>query len=506
MKRLASNIIVAAISNILMIFTSVVAQYFILNSFGSEINGLTSSVNQFLSYFTLLEAGIGAASIQALYKPLVNSDKNQRDSILSATAHQYRKSGFIFFILLAILSLLMPVFTNSSLKSITVITITFLMGTGNVLNYLFIGRYKVLLSADKRIYILNTLDATLGILFSIIRIILINTGFDIITVQAVALLSPIIRMLFLRCYVKKKYPDINTKATPDYNAISKSKNVLVHRIVGMVTQHTDVTILTVSSTLSTVSVYSVYNLIYSHIVILLTSMFETAPQASFGHLLESKNPNFNKYYRVYEVFFTCFILALLSTTLVLTLPFVSLYTISTTDIDYIDQLTAILFTITTILNIIRLPSIIMINATGAFKETQRGAIIEAILNIGVSIPAYIFFGMRGLLFGTVVALAFRSVDVIYYNYKHIIKRPITEYLGIAVLGIILMILYCGFFMWYKPITVSGWSDWLIKAIICTATALALFFGVFCLVFRKQTAEAFNIVKKIKNKKLNKKGA
>lgn len=505
MKNFVSNIVVAAFTNILNILVTIVAQYFILNSFGSEINGLTSSVHQFLVYFTLLEAGIGAASIQALYKPLVDKNKEKRDSILSAANHQYRKVGVIFFVLLITLSLLMPVITKSSLKATLVIVLTFLMGFAHVINYLFIGKYRVLLSADKKVYVLNTLDATLGILFSIVRIFLINTGFDIIVVQAAALLSPIVRMFFLRVYVKKRYSDINFKAKADYASISKSKNVLVHHMVGMVTQHTDVLILTLSDSLKAVSVYSVYNLVYAHMSSIISNVFGTAPQASFGHLLESENPRFNDYYKVYEVFFSALIIAVISITLVLTLPFVSLYTISATDINYIDSTLAILFAITAVLNAIRLPFIIMVNITGTFKETQRGAIIEAILNIVISIPAYIFFGMKGLLFGTIVALLFRSVDISYFCYRHILKKNYLNYLKAPLLGIMLSVIYCGFFMFIKPITVSSWGGWLISAIVCTGVGIVLFLAVFCIFFRKEAVMSLSILKKFFNRKSKVKG-
>ena len=41
----------------------------ILTCFGSEVNGLVSSLNQFLSYITLVEGGITGVIIANLYKP-----------------------------------------------------------------------------------------------------------------------------------------------------------------------------------------------------------------------------------------------------------------------------------------------------------------------------------------------------------------------------------------------------------------------------------------------------
>ena len=45
-----------------------------LKYYGSEINGLVSSINQFIVYFNLVEAGLSGAAIYVLYKPLAGKN------------------------------------------------------------------------------------------------------------------------------------------------------------------------------------------------------------------------------------------------------------------------------------------------------------------------------------------------------------------------------------------------------------------------------------------------
>ena len=54
-------------------------------SYGSEMNGLLSSLTQFLMYLYLFEAGVGAATVQALYKPVALQDWKKISSVLAAT-------------------------------------------------------------------------------------------------------------------------------------------------------------------------------------------------------------------------------------------------------------------------------------------------------------------------------------------------------------------------------------------------------------------------------------
>ena len=69
------------ISSLLLQFTTVVCGFIlprlILASFGSTINGLVSSISQFLSIIALLEMGVGAVMQSSLYKPLSEKDKDK---------------------------------------------------------------------------------------------------------------------------------------------------------------------------------------------------------------------------------------------------------------------------------------------------------------------------------------------------------------------------------------------------------------------------------------------
>ena len=65
-KRLWVNVFSAVMSYGLLLVFSIVSSKLVLVEYGSETNGLLSSVNQLFSYIALLEAGIGTATIQAL--------------------------------------------------------------------------------------------------------------------------------------------------------------------------------------------------------------------------------------------------------------------------------------------------------------------------------------------------------------------------------------------------------------------------------------------------------
>lgn len=57
----------------------------ILKTFGSDVNGLVSSLNQFLSYISLIEGGLTGVVLASLYKPLEEKNYNKVSGIVKAT-------------------------------------------------------------------------------------------------------------------------------------------------------------------------------------------------------------------------------------------------------------------------------------------------------------------------------------------------------------------------------------------------------------------------------------
>ena len=70
----------------------------ILNTYGSETNGLVNSISQFLQMIAFAELGMGAVLQSALYKPLSDKDYNKVSEILSAGNSFFRKIGLLLLL------------------------------------------------------------------------------------------------------------------------------------------------------------------------------------------------------------------------------------------------------------------------------------------------------------------------------------------------------------------------------------------------------------------------
>ena len=60
---------------------------------------------------------------------------------------------------------------------------------------------------------------------------------------------------------------------------------------------------------------------------------------------------------------------------------------------------------------------LLVLAGGKFKETNFGAVAEAVINLGMSLLLITKFGLIGVAVGTLAAIAFRLIYLVWYLHK-----------------------------------------------------------------------------------------
>ena len=141
-KKSLSNLACSILNQAVIISFGLVLPRLYVVSYGSEVNGLLNSLGQLLVYLNLFEAGVGAATMQALYKPVAQGDWASISGILSATNEYYRKTGKGYLLALVVLSLGYPLIVDSELSYLTVCGAVFFSGIGNVVLFYFQGKYR----------------------------------------------------------------------------------------------------------------------------------------------------------------------------------------------------------------------------------------------------------------------------------------------------------------------------------------------------------------------------
>lgn len=481
-KKIKKNVFFGIFSQLLIFAVGLIVPRLILTSYGSEVNGLLSTVTQIFVYVGLLEAGIGNAAINALYKPI--TEKNQYDisDVFSATQKYYRKVTMIYAICVVLISVIYPFCITSSLSYLEVSLVIGFQGLSGALTFFFVAAYKQVLIADGRNYIVSNISLIIYILTSAVKIVLMSVGVNVIFLQAGYCLVHCAQVIIFLAVMKKKYPWLEKHRKPDMSALSQRNAFLVHEISGAVFSSTDTFVLSTFCSLMVASVYSVYNMVFVALNSLIGSV-NTGLYYILGQSYARNDGSYEKIHDNYDVLYMAFVFTLFSVAYVLMCPFVKLYTVGVTDIDYIDYLLPLLFVSIQLLSCGRATSARLITISGHAKATQGRSMIEAIINITVSIALANLIGIYGVLIGTIVALLYRSNDIIIYANKKILKRsPFKTYskflLFILIFAIIVLVEYVVRDVLIK--LCESYLAFIICGIVFTICSFIIYFGAVLL--------------------------
>lgn len=419
------NIIWGLAAQIITIGLGIIIPRLVLTNLGSEANGLLNSVSSILTYMSLLEAGVGTATLQALYKPIGEDNKAEINSIMSATHYFYKITGYIYLGIVIILSIGYALVVQSTISRIYIFLVVIISGLSGVMSYFFQGKYKILLAAEGKGYIATNIAtiATVGV--SLSKAFVLIAGGNVVLIQLIYFIFNLLQMIIMTIYIRRNYKWLDLKVLPDFDAISQKNAVLVHQITELIFNNTDVIILTIFTSLKTVSVYSMYAMIFGMVKSVTVTLSDSFLYV-LGQSYQDKK-KFEKYHNIYEIYNMSTTFALFCITYILILPFLKVYTRGVSDINYTDEYVALLFIVFYLMANGRKSSQVVINIAQHFEKTKWRAVAEAVINLSVSLILTYKFGIYGVLLGTIAALLYRTNDVIIYAARLMERSPFITY-------------------------------------------------------------------------------
>lgn len=472
------NLLAAMILQIVTLIVGIILPRVMILTFGSEINGLVSSIRQFISYLSLVEAGLSGASIYALYKPLSKKDYNQINIILSESKRFYNRSGVIFSILAFILAFIFPFIAKTdSISNINIIIITLILGINGSLEFFSMGKYRSLLTADQKSYIISFIQIVGQVLNCIIIVVMSICKFNIVLVQLVATASYLVRSIMFKRYVNKRYRYLDFNAKANNKVLHQRGDVLLHQIGAMVVFNSPIALITLFCSLTEVSIYTVYNMIFVGVSGII-GIFNNGLVAGIGDIISRDDIlSLKKVYKEYECGYYMIVTWVYTCTYILILPFIRLYTKGVSDGNYISSSLAFVFTIIGVLNALRTPQSTVVSAAGHFKKTRYRAMIEITINIIASLILVNCLGMIGVLLGSICSYFYRTIDFIIYTPRNITKLRVSETIIRIIRGGFLAIIIIIPFKTIIAIECINFIQWIMWAVIISGWAgIIIFLG------------------------------
>lgn len=485
------NAITSLLLTMLNGLTSIVIIQKIIEVYGSDFNGLNSTVNQLINMLLVVEGGFTLAISVSLFKPLTENNKTQVNSILSASRNIFKKIGLLFLIIGTIASVVITLLIKSSLPYSIIFFSFFSMIFSTFINLYYATKYRIVLQTDMKEYIINLIQIVLMIFSQAAILVILYLEMDMILIRSVLMLSSLISSVLIFIITKKKYSYINYSEKPNYKEIKGTKDVFVQKITSVLYGAFPMVFISMTVGTTFASVYIVYNNIFSLVKNIIYSLVN-APRIGFGRIIQERDKkSVFKLFKLYE-FIIIFILIFSINCLVLLIePFIGLYTARIADPIYKNFVLVILMTLILFFEIIHIPSGNIINMAGKFKV---GKIIQTIASVILIISMivmnllYGFFGILVAVLVTAVILAILEITYIYIYYfeeslfkfifpllkictfsyvmvnlqKMLIDLSVENYFNlfilaifIGILNLILLIIYC--FIFENKIFRNLWS-------------------------------------------------
>ena len=478
------NIISSLLLQMISIISGFIVPRIILSCFGSSINGLITSIGQFLSYIALIEGGITGVIAANLYKPLVENDEDKLNSVLVTAKAFYQKIAFVLIVYSLGIAFIYPLVVETGYSYWFVVILTIILSFGLLLEYLFSLTLTTLLNADKKVFVISFTKIVM-ILGNLALVLIITKLYpNIILLKIASSILFILQPIVYTIYVHKHYK-IDWNFKKDNSLIKERWNGFAINFAAFIHGSTDVTILTLFCDLKTVSVYSIYHLVVSKIEILVHSV-ASGIEPTVGQAYARNNiAELNQKLDLFEYIIFSIVGVLFSVTGMLITPFVIMYTKGITDADYYQPMLGGLLVLAEALYLVRYPHVSLAYSANKFKEITVPAYIEACINIVVSLLLVNILGIAGVAVGTVTGMLYRNVFQVYFTTKlvpgrkqRIFYKKFFITLFTSAIGILLGLLIFPF-KDYKILT------WIIHGFVYTGIFILLFFIMTLIFYRKE---------------------
>ena len=441
-KNLIFNVVKYVASLVLQFILRTVLIYYM----GAEYLGLNGLFTNIFTFLNLTELGIGSAIVFSMYKPIADGDIEKVKSLQNL----YKKIYIVIAIIVGTIGLGLTPFITFFMGGGTTIDINiyvlYIMYLACSLIGYFAGHKRSLLFAYQRNDVENKISTGCMLARTAIQIVILVWFRNYYLYLSMSILFGIIEGVAIMVMANKMFPEINGSAKPLDIATKKeiTKNVTalsMHKIGGAVVFSTDNILVSTFFGLAILGVYSNYALITTTLGSFF-ALFVSALQASVGNLIASSDTEyvFERYKKIRFAF--SYLTAMTTICLfVLVQPFILKWTGSS---EYLLELPVVLsICLSYYLTRIRTPVGLFKDSAGLFWQDRWKPIIEALVNLGVSIGLAFLMGINGIFLGTIASSLAAPIWIEpCVLYKHYFKKSPKKYFLRMILDFVIMVA-CG---------------------------------------------------------------
>ena len=476
---------VCSIFNLVMSFAYRTIFLHILSSVYLGISGLFSNI---LLIFSLAELGITSAVVYRFYEPISRRDVQKIGELMNFLKHIYRIIVIIILVLGLLLYPFIDLFINDAKEIPTDVDIhlAYVIYLGQTVSSYICAYKQALLSADQKEYLLALWRTLSNFINYGIQIIILASSRNFMLSIAIGVVINVLMNYFANILIDRKYKPVFTikdKLSKEEKGkiFADTKATVCHKIGGTIAGGTDNIILSTYVGLTVTGIYSNYSLILTGIRT-ISSRLMGSFTSSFGnaHVEQNDEEKYLSYKRM--IFVDFWISGLL---VVCLYNLLDDFVVMWIGVDYnLDHFTVVILCINFYAELCRAVSTSYIDGCGLFVKDRARPIIEASLNLVISIFLVTRLRIAGVFLGTILSqictVLWREPYILYkYEFKKSVFTYWFNYLKFAFLTLTLSV-SLNILLDYFHIFDGSLRSWLAEGIVC-----AFIYNIIALiVFRK----------------------
>lgn len=398
-----------------------------------EYLGITGLFSNITVVFSLADLGIGSVIIYYLYEPIKNNDENRVAELMNF----YKKFYSVVAISLFFIGMLIMPFLNFLIKDmsevpkdVNIYYVYILYVIQCVVSYIFIYKQS-LIEADQRGYlnaIVNTIKNIVS--YCLMLIMLIVTRKYILTLIMDIMTSIIFNIIYDR-YIYIKYNEVfsikaNLQKKYVKQIINDSNAMLCHKFGNIVLYATDNIVLSRYVGIIAVGIYSNYLMVTTTLISLVNALLGNWTSTIGNYNINSNKDEKYKLYNKLQfinMWINFFCVGCFS---ILINPFI--YSIWKDKSLILNKNIIILISISCGISLSNIINLSYIYSNGLFVKDKIRPIIEAALNLIISIILAKKIGISGVILGTIISSLLTSWwRIPYLVYKFIFESSCIEY-------------------------------------------------------------------------------
>lgn len=488
------------------LFLSFFSRKIFLDCLGDDFVGLTGTISNLLDFLNLAELGVGAAIGTVLYKPIFRQDREKINEIISVFGYFYRKIGFIILGGGMVLSAFLPlIFAGTGFELGLIYFAFYAFLTSTLIGY-FANYKQMLLGADQRNYIIIALFQTSNLVKTLVQIVLAYYTRSYYCWVLVELCFGVFYSIVLNWKIRKVYPWLRSEVR-NGKALRKrypeimtySKQLFVHKIGSLVQFQIKPLLIYSFVSLQVVAFYGNYALIIDKVALLIKNMLGSTG-AGVGNLVAEGNKAHIK--RVYwELTSLNYFIAgvLVFSIYYLIEPFIILWV----GTEYVLSRPVVIILLANMFIMqTRGTNDQFLYAYSLFYDVWAPA-VETVVSISIALTGGSYWGLEGVLLGSVVSMFF--IVVLwkpYFLYRRGFQEHLKEY-WLEVVKYLFLIVGSWFVVGkgirFIPIDpYQSYLSWILYATLLVGAIGVLLFALFYIFsrgFRCITARMVNRIKR-----------